>query len=82
MDNNLKQVLCAFEKLYGLKINFHKSELFFFGKTKDKVDQYVSLFGCKGGVMSFRYPGIPMSHKRISIKGWREVEERFQKKLK
>jgi hypothetical protein len=76
MDNNLKQVLCAFEKLYGLKINFHKSELFFFGKTKDKVDQYVGLFGCKvglfgckGGVMSFRYPGIPMSHKRISTKG-------------
>jgi len=32
--NNLKQVLCAFENLSGLKINFHKSGLFSFGKTK------------------------------------------------
>jgi hypothetical protein len=29
---NLKLVLCAFEKLSGLKINFHKSELFCFGE--------------------------------------------------
>lgn len=28
---NLKFVLCTFEKLLGLKINFHKSELFCFG---------------------------------------------------
>ena len=34
--NNLKQVLCAFENLSSLKINFHKSGLFSFGKTKKK----------------------------------------------
>jgi hypothetical protein len=28
---NLKLVLCAFEKLSGLKINFHKSEMYCFG---------------------------------------------------
>jgi len=31
---NLKLVLGAFEKLAGLKINFHKSELFCFGAAK------------------------------------------------
>ena len=31
---NLKLVLSAFEKLSGLKINFHKSELFCFGEAK------------------------------------------------
>jgi hypothetical protein len=46
---NLKLVLCAFEKLSGLKINFHKSELFGFGETKEKNDQYVELFGCREG---------------------------------
>jgi hypothetical protein len=30
---NLKLVLCAFEKLSGLKINFHKSEVFCFGEA-------------------------------------------------
>ena len=31
----LKLVLSAFEQLSGLKINFHKSELFCYGKDKD-----------------------------------------------
>jgi hypothetical protein len=79
--NNLKQILCAFENLSGLKINFHKSEILCFGKTKEKADQYVGLFGCKERKMPFRYMGISMSHKKIVNSDWIEVEERFQKKL-
>ena len=30
---NMKLVLCIFEQLSGLKINFHKSELFCFGQA-------------------------------------------------
>jgi hypothetical protein len=30
--NNMKQLLSAFEYLSDLKINFHKSEIFYFGK--------------------------------------------------
>jgi hypothetical protein len=30
---NLKLILLAFEQLSGLKINFHKSELFCFGES-------------------------------------------------
>jgi hypothetical protein len=55
---NLKLVLSAFEKLSGLKINFHKSELFCFGETKERVGEYVDLFGCKEGRMPFRYLDI------------------------
>ena len=79
--NNLKQVFWAFENLSGLKINFHKSELFCFGKTKEKANDYVSLFGCKEGTMPFKYLGIPMSHRKISRNNWGDIEERFQKKL-
>ena len=32
---NLKLLLCLFEQLSGLKINFHKSEFFCFGKAKE-----------------------------------------------
>ena len=31
---NMKLVLCLFEKLSGLKINFHRSELFCFSRAK------------------------------------------------
>jgi hypothetical protein len=78
---DLKIVLSAFEKLSSLKINFHKSELFCFGEMRDKVEEFVRLFGCKEGEFPFRYLGIPMSPKRLPNKDWRMVEETFQKKL-
>jgi hypothetical protein len=78
---NLKLVLCAFEKLSGLKIKLHKSDLFSFGETKERVLEYVELFGCKEGTWPFRYLGIPMNIHNLSNKDWRVVEERFQKKL-
>jgi hypothetical protein len=37
---NMKLILCIFEELSKLKINFYKSELFYFGKVKDEEDQY------------------------------------------
>ena len=33
--HNMKLILCAFEQLSGLKINFHKSEIFCFGEAKE-----------------------------------------------
>ena len=50
MDHNLEQahnmrtILCAFEQLSGLKINFHKSEIFCFGEAKNCESQYMELF--------------------------------------
>jgi hypothetical protein len=59
---NLKLVLCVFEKLSGLKINFHKSELFGFGETKERIAYYVYVFRYKEGELPFRYLGIQISH--------------------
>jgi hypothetical protein len=67
-------VLLVFEKLSGLKINFHKSELFGFGETKRRIADYVDLFGCKEGELPFRYLGILMTHCKISNKDWNAIE--------
>ena len=56
---NMKLILCAFEQLSGLKINFHKSELFCFGEAKDFEDQYRELFGCNTGTFSYSLFGHP-----------------------
>jgi hypothetical protein len=51
MDNdlerakNMKLLLCAFEQLSGLKINFHKSELFCYGVAKANQLKYTQIFG-------------------------------------
>lgn len=50
---NMKLILCLFEQLSGLKINFHKSELFWFGNAKMEQHQYKQLFGCEVGSLPF-----------------------------
>jgi hypothetical protein len=52
---NPKLIISAFEQLSGLKINFHKSELFCFGETKDHTQLYAELFGCNEGEFPIRY---------------------------
>ena len=65
---NMKLILCLFEQLSGLKINFNKSELFCFGKTKDEQDTYRQLFGCELGSLPFSYLGIPIHHCKLPNK--------------
>lgn len=59
---NLKLLLCAFEQILGLKINFHKSELFCFGEAWDVETQYAELFGCKSGDLPQKYLGISIHY--------------------
>ena len=74
MDNdlerakNMKLLLCAFEQLSGLKINFHKSELFCYGAAKNNQNEYAQIFGCNAGSFPFRYLGISMHHRKLMNK--------------
>jgi hypothetical protein len=78
---NLKLLLCAFEQLSGLKINFHKSEIFCFGDAKDARLYYVDLFCYKSGEFPIKYLGIPIHYRTLRIANWRMVEEHFEKRL-
>jgi hypothetical protein len=51
---NMKLLLCAFEQLSGLKINFHKSDVFCYGEAKEIENRYTNLFGCGLGQYLFR----------------------------
>jgi hypothetical protein len=77
---NMKSILCAFEQSSGLKINFHKSEMFCYGAAKEMENHYTSLFGCGLGQYLFRYLGIPMHRKKKSNADWKVIEEKFEKK--
>jgi hypothetical protein len=78
---NMKLLLCVFEQLSGLKINFHKSEMFCYREAKDIENQYTNLLRCGLGQYPFRYLGIPVHHKKISNADWKVIEENFEKKL-
>jgi hypothetical protein len=78
---NLKPLLCAFEQLSGLKINFHKSEVFCYGAAREMESFYTSLFGCNSGNNPFGYLGIMMHHRQLLNSEWSKVEEHFQQTL-
>jgi hypothetical protein len=60
---NMKLLFTVFEQLSGLKINFHKSEVFCYGRAKEFQDEYIELFGYNAREYSFRYLRIPMYHR-------------------
>jgi hypothetical protein len=78
---NLKLILAAFEQLLGLKISFHKSELFCFSEAQDSAADYAELFGCGQGQFPIRYLGIPIHYQRLTLAEWKLVEERLHKHL-
>jgi hypothetical protein len=78
---NMKLILCIFEQLYGFKINFHKSEIFCFGKAKDLEYEYKHIFGCETGSLPLRYLGIPIHYRKLGNSEWNPVESRFGTKL-
>jgi hypothetical protein len=78
---NMKLLLSAFEQMFGLKINFHKSEVFCFEQAKDHESQYEQLFGCKKVLYPFKYLGIPMHYQRLNNKDWEMIEECIEKKI-
>jgi hypothetical protein len=57
---SMKLILCIFEQISGLTVNFHKNEIFCFGKAKEEEEQYTNLFGCESGTLPFKYLGIPI----------------------
>jgi hypothetical protein len=77
----MKLLLCAFEQLFGQKINFHKSELFYYGAARDLEEEYSQIFGCGMGTFPFRYLEILMHHRKLRNLDCKEVEERFENKL-
>jgi hypothetical protein len=64
-----------------LKVNFHKSEVFFFGKAKDDENSYRIIFGCEVGSLPFKYLGILIHYRTLLNKEWKPIEDRFEKKL-
>jgi hypothetical protein len=42
----MKLLLCAFEQLSGLKINFYKNKMFCYGEARELENNYTNLFRC------------------------------------
>jgi mannosylglycoprotein endo-beta-mannosidase len=78
---NIKLVLCIFEQLSGLKINFHKSEIYCFGNAKEVENDYKQIFGCESETLPFKYLGILIHFRKLKNGEWKPVEDQFEVKI-
>jgi hypothetical protein len=75
----MKLLLCVFEQVSGLKINFHKSKIICIGNAKDSLESYLFLFGCKQDDFPIKYLGLPIHFKKLRNSDWNIVEKRVKK---
>jgi hypothetical protein len=54
----------------GLKINFHKSEVYCFGDAVNAKELYVDILTCPVKKLPIKYLGIPIYHKRLKSSQW------------
>ena len=76
----LSWLLMWFEVISGLKINLTKSELILVGRPEN-LEELALVIGCKVGMLSTTYLGLPLGAPYNSLVDWDEVEERFLKRL-
>ena len=73
-------MLCIFSSS-RITTDFHKSEVYYFGKAQEVEDQYIEFFGCKSGNFPMTYLGIPIHFRKLRNVDWKKMEEHFEKRL-
>ncbi|XP_071674399.1 uncharacterized protein [Lolium perenne] len=67
---NLKFLLMCFEDMSGLKINYHKSEVFVMGQRFEERMDIANKLNCKLGTFPFIYLGLPISDRKLTLEQW------------
>lgn len=78
---NLKILLYCFEWLSGLKINFHKSEVYIFGYDKDEKEEMANMLNCRLGDLPMKYLRIPISDQHMGIMAFSDIYNKMWKRL-
>lgn len=77
----LKLNLYCFEWLTGLKINYHKSEVYVFWVKQEEKERLANMLNCVLGVMPMKYLGIPVSDKHLNISAFSFLPKKLHKRL-
>ena len=78
---NLVRILFCFQKTAGLKVNLEKSSLFGVDQNFNEVENMAMIIGCKADRLSTTFLGMPTGVNMGTMKPWRPLIEKFQKKL-
>jgi hypothetical protein len=67
---NLKFLLMCFEDMFGLKINYHKSEVIVMGQPEAIQHRVADMLNCRLGAFPFTYLGLPIGDRKLTTEQW------------
>lgn len=79
---NLKFRLLYFQQMFGLTINFTKSETMVVGYSEDEQPSIADHLTCKLGSFPSSYLGIPISDSRLSVSDISPYVTKIQHRVK
>ncbi|GKC55456.1 RNA-directed DNA polymerase, eukaryota, reverse transcriptase zinc-binding domain protein [Tanacetum coccineum] len=78
---SMVSIMECFHQVFGLKINFHKSNLFGVGVPFEEVDHFALTTGCNTRQTPFSYLGLPIDCNMAKTKSWDPIFKKFSKRL-
>ncbi|GKB59561.1 RNA-directed DNA polymerase, eukaryota, reverse transcriptase zinc-binding domain protein [Tanacetum coccineum] len=78
---SLVSILECFHRVSGLKINFHKSNLFGVGVPFEEVELFASITSCNALESPFSNLGLPIHYNMALVKSWDPIIDKFSKHL-
>jgi hypothetical protein len=77
----LKWLMSYFEKLSGMKINFHKSDLTPLNLEEEETQEYAKILYCKVGSFPFRYLGVPLHYEKLNREYLQPIIDKIMKRI-
>lgn len=78
---NLKLILYCFEWLTGLKINYHKSEVYGFGVSQGVKEEMANMLYCVLEELPLKYLGIPISDHHLAMGAFSFLPQKMNTRL-
>jgi len=78
---NLKCTLVWFEKISGMRINYHKSELIPLNLEEDETHRIAHIFHCPVGSFPIKYLGIPLHFDKLRREDVQPLVDKILRKI-
>jgi hypothetical protein len=77
---NLKFILYCFEIMCGMKVNYHKSEVYVLGGDSERKGKVAAMFNCKLGSFPMTYLGVPVHTRKLRKEDFHVINAKMVKR--
>jgi hypothetical protein len=77
----LKALLNTFAESMGLKVNYHKSNIYPINISQERMEVLAGTIGCQIGTFPFTYLGLPMGTTKPKVEDFLPLVQGIERRL-